>query len=146
VTSSDDSVVPTSGSPARLVPERSIGELMGDVTRDLSTLLRQEVELAKAEARESGTRAGKGIGLLAGAAVGGYLTILFGSIALWWGLGLLIGNVWSAVVVAVLWAIVAAVLMQSGRSELKRIKGLPMTAETVSKIPNAVKGNEEENR
>jgi hypothetical protein len=126
--------------------DRSIGELMGDVTRDLTVLLRQEVELAKAELRESASRAGKGSGLLAGAGIAGFLAILFLSIALWWGLGLLMGNAWSGVVVAVIWAIVAGVLMTSGRGELARVRGLPATAETVSKIPNALKGNEEENR
>jgi putative superfamily III holin-X len=133
--------------PARVEQhERSIGELLGDVARDLSTLLRQEVELAKAEVRESGTRAGKGVGLLAGAGVGGFLAVLFVSISLWWGLGYLVGNAWSGLIVAVLWGIVAAVLVQAGRKELARVKGLPRTADTVSKIPNAVKGNEEENR
>lgn len=146
MTTSHEPVVPGAQSPARVAPDRSIGELMGDVSRDLSTLLRQEVELAKAELRESGTRAGKGAGLLAGAAVGGFFTLMFVSITLWWGLGLVIGNVWSAVVVAVLWAIVAAVLAVAGRNEVARVRGLPRTAETVSKIPNALKGNEEENR
>lgn len=128
------------------VAERSIGELIGDVSRDLSTLLRQELELAKAELRESATQAGRGAGLLTSAGVAAVLALLFGSIALWWGLGLLIGNVWSAIVVAVLWAIVAVVLVMTGRRELARVKGLPKTAETVGKIPNALKGNEEENR
>ncbi|MFN3925443.1 MAG: phage holin family protein, partial [Pseudarthrobacter sp.] len=45
----------------------SLGDLLGDVTRDLSTLMRQEVELAKAEAKQSATKAGKGGGMLAGA-------------------------------------------------------------------------------
>ena len=126
--------------------ERSIGELMGDVSRDLSLLLRQEVELAKAELKESGSRIGKGSGMLAGAGVAGFLTLMFLSISLWWGLGYLMGNVWSAVVVAIIWAIVAAILVSVGRSELNRVRGLPTTAETVSKIPNALKGNEEENR
>jgi len=129
-----------------VAPERSIGELLGDVTRDLSTLMRQEVELAKAELRQTGSQAGKGAGLLAGGAVGGFLAVLFVSIAVWWGLGLAVGNAWSAVIVAVVWAIVAVVLVQAGRKEMARVKGLPMTAETVSKIPNAVKGNEEDNR
>jgi hypothetical protein len=128
------------------VHERSIGELMGDVSRDLSTLLRQEVELAKAELRESAGQAGKGGGLLAGAGIAGFLTLLFVSIALWWGLGHLIGNAWSAVVVAVLWGVAAAVLAMAGRTELTRVRGLPKTVETVSKIPNALKGNEEDNR
>ena len=146
MTTSREPVLPTPQSPARVAPEKSLGELLGDVTRDLSTLLRQEVELAKAELRQTGSRAGKGAGLLAGAAVGGFLAVLFLSIALWWGLGLVVGNAWSAVIVAVVWAIVAVVLVQAGRKEMARVKGLPMTAETVSKIPNAVKGNEEDNR
>lgn len=140
-------VLPGRGTvPAPVEQERSIGELMGDVSRDLSTLLRQEVELAKAELRESGSRVGKGAGLLTGAAVGGHFAILFLSIALWWGLGTVIGMGWSAVVVAVLWGVVAAILAVRGRAELNRVKGLPKTAETVSKIPNALKGNEEDNR
>ena len=137
----------TAGTPPVPVREdRSIGELMGDVTRDLSVLLRQEVELAKAELRESASQAGKGSGLLAGAGVAGFLTLLFVSIAAWWGLGYLIGNAWSGLVVAVIWGVVAGVLVSTGRSELARVRGLPATAETVSKIPNALKGNEEENR
>ena len=144
---SEHSPVVASGvPPVHVREERSIGELMGDVTRDLTVLLRQEVDLAKAELRESASRAGKGSGLLAGAGVAGFLALLFLSIALWWGLGLLMGNAWSGVVVAVIWAIVAGVLMTSGRGELARVRGLPTTAETVSKIPNALKGNEEENR
>jgi hypothetical protein len=144
---SDHSPVVASGvPPVRVREERSIGELMGDVSRDLSLLLRQEVDLAKAELKESSTRIGKGSGLLAGAGVAGFLALLFVSIALWWGLGLLMGNAWSGVVVAAIWAIVAGVLVASGRAELARVRGLPTTAETVSKIPNALKGNEEENR
>ena len=140
------SLVTAGTPPVPVREERSIGELMGDVTRDLSVLLRQEVELAKAELRESASQVGKGSGLLAGAGVAGFLTLLFVSIAAWWGLGYLIGNAWSGLVVAVIWGVVAGVLVSTGRSELARVRGLPATAETVSKIPNALKGNEEENR
>lgn len=149
MTGPHDPVAPSPGAPppaARREEERSLGELLGAVTGDLSTLLRQEVELAKAEVRESGTRAGKGIGLLAGAGVGGFLAVLFVSIALWWGLGYLVGNAWSGLIVAALWGVVVAVLVAAGRKELARIKGLPRTADTVGKIPNALKGNEEDNR
>lgn len=132
--------------PAAVPEERSIGELLGDVSRDLSTLMRQELELAKAELRESAGQAGRGAGLLTGAGVGAFLSVLFASIALWWGLGYLIGNAWSAVVVAVVWGAVAAILATTGRAELARVRGLPKTAETVSNIPNALKGNEEDNR
>jgi hypothetical protein len=57
----------------------SVGELFSEVAEDLSTLLRQEVELAKAEVRQSASRAGKGAGLLAGAGLSGHMVLLFAS-------------------------------------------------------------------
>lgn len=125
---------------------RSIGEVLGDVTGNLSTLLQQELALAKAEIRQSGTQAGKGVGLFAGAAVGGLLFLVFLSVSAWWGLGQFIGNQWSALIVAGVWAVIAAVLALVGKKELERIRGLQRTTETLSKVPNAVKGHEEENR
>ncbi|MET4901913.1 phage holin family protein [Paenarthrobacter sp. CC6] len=123
-----------------------LGELLGDLTRDVSTLMRQEVELAKVELKESATKAGKGAGLLGGAAYAGHITVLFLSIALWWALGQLVGLGWSAVIVAVIGGIVAAVLAVKGRKELNTIKGMPRTAETVKEIPPALKPNTEETR
>nr|WP_197410542.1 phage holin family protein [Arthrobacter sp. EPSL27] len=117
----------------------SLGDLLADVTRDMSTLMRQEVELAKVELKQSATRAGKGSGMLAGAGVAGHFVLLFLSLALWWALGTVMGLGWSAVVVAVLWGIVAAVLASIGRKELKAIKGMPQTAETLQEIPPTLK-------
>lgn len=125
---------------------RSLGEIVSGITTDLSTLMRQEIELAKAEATQSAKRAGKGAGMLGGAGFAGYFVLLFLSISLWWGLGDWMGHAWSALVVAILWGIVAAVLAAKGRKEMAEVRGLDRTAETVKKIPNAVKGNEEENR
>ena len=119
----------------------SLGDLLGDVTRDMSTLMRQEVELAKVELKQSATRAGKGSGMLAGAGVAGHFVLVFLSVALWWALGDLMGHGWSAVVVAIIWGIVAAVLASRGRKELKAIKGLPRTAETLQEIPPTLKPN-----
>jgi len=123
----------------------SLGDLIGNVTQDLSALVRQEVELAKAELTQSAKRAGRGSGMLAGAGVAGHFVLLFLSIALWWALAHPLGHAWSALVVAVIWGVIAAVLALRGRSELQRIKGAPRTAETVKKIPNALKGDEEAN-
>jgi Putative Actinobacterial Holin-X, holin superfamily III len=69
------------------VGDRSLGELISEVTTDLSTLMRQELELARAELQQSASRAGKGAGMLGGAAVAGYFVLLFVSIALWWAIG-----------------------------------------------------------
>lgn len=122
---------------------RSIGELLSDVSQDVTTLLRQEVALAKAEVRQSVASAGKGVGMFAGAGVSGHFVLLFLSIAAWWGLGDGIGRAWAALVVALVWAIIAAVLGVMGRKELKSVGGVPQTTDTLKKIPNAAKGNEE---
>jgi hypothetical protein len=142
--------LPSSDPPRRGALEsedgRSIGEVMGDLTRNVSTLLQQEVALAKAELSQSGKRAGKGIGLFVGAAVAGLLFLVFLSVSAWWGLGQFIHNQWSALVVAAIWVIIAIILALAGKKEMERIRGLPQTAETVGEIPNALKGHEEENR
>jgi hypothetical protein len=117
----------------------SLGDLLGDVTKDISTLMRQEVELAKAELKQSASRAGKGGGMLAGAGVAGHFVLLFLSLALWWALGTIMGLGWSAVVVAVLWGIIAAILAAVGRKQLNAIKGMPQTAETLQEIPPTLK-------
>ena len=136
-------------SPADLGPpaagpagDRSLGDLIGEVTEDLSTLVRQELELAKAELQQTASRAGKGAGMLGGAAVAGYFVLLFASIALWWAIGTGTGLGWSAVIVAVIWGIIGAVLAAAGRTSLRSVRGLPKTADTVKKIPDALKGNE----
>lgn len=121
----------------------SIGELLAQVSEDFTTLVRQEVELAKAEVKESATRAGKGAGMLAGAGVAGHLVLIFLSVAVWWGIGDATGHGWSALIVAAIWGVLAAVMATVGRGELKTVNGVPRTAATVRKIPDAVKGNEE---
>jgi hypothetical protein len=121
----------------------SLGDLLGEVTRDVSTLMRQEIALAKAELSESAKRAGKGAGLFGGAGYAGMMAVLFLSIALWWGLGHLIDNGWSAVVVAVIWGVIALVLFLRGKKELKSVQGAPETIDSLKKIPDALKKNEE---
>jgi hypothetical protein len=121
----------------------SLGDLLGEVSRDISTLMRQEVELAKAELKQSAGRAGKGAGLLGGAGYAGAMAVLFLSIAAWWGLGHLIDNGWSAVVVAAVWGIVAAILYAVGRKSLAEVNGAPRTVDSLKKIPETLKKNEE---
>ena len=126
--------------------EVSLGERLGNVTRDLSTLMRQEVALAKAEVTQSASQAGKGVGLMAGAGIGAFFVLLFLSVSLWWAIGNYTGRGWAALIVAVVWAIIAAILLSVGRKELKKVRGIPTTTDTLGKIPNAVKGKEEDNR
>src|SRR5438270_13372244 len=90
-------------SPAE---DRSIGELFSDLTRDLSTLVRQEVDLAKTEMSHKATAVGRDIGFLAaGAAVAyaGFLAIIAAVIIIvahvmpWWLSALLVGIVVAAI-------------------------------------------------
>lgn len=120
----------------------SVGELFSEVAQDLSTLIRQEAELAKAEVRQSASRAGKGAGLFAGAGVSGHMALLFASVAAWWGIGDVTGHGWSALIVAATWLIIAAILGLIGRREISAVSGIPQTTQTVKKIPDAVRGNE----
>ncbi|WP_261166008.1 phage holin family protein [Microbacterium sp. Marseille-Q6965] len=121
----------------------SLGDLLGEVTRDISSLFRQEVELAKAELKQSATQAGAGAGMFGGAGYAAMMAVFFLSVALWWALGQLMGLGWSAVVVALIWAIVALVLFLMGRNRLKQVKGAPRTVDSLQKIPDAIKRNEE---
>jgi hypothetical protein len=122
----------------------SIGELVGDISQGLSTLMHQEVELAKAEVRESARRAGKAAGQFGAAAVAGWMTLLFLSIAVWEFLSsALESRGWAAVIVMAVWGVAAAVLAAAGRRTSNQIQGLPRTAETAKRVPDALKGNEE---
>jgi hypothetical protein len=121
----------------------SLGDLLGNVTRDVSTLMRQEIALAKAEISDSAKKAGKGAGLLGGAGYAGLMAVFFLSVALMVGLGYLFDNqAWGAVVVAVIWAVIGLVMYLQGRKQLKTVQGAPRTADSVKKIPEAMKRNE----
>jgi hypothetical protein len=115
--------------------------LIGQVTRDLSTLMRQELELAKVEIKTEATKAGKGAGMLGGAGFAGYMVLLFLSFALWWALVNAMDASWAALIVAALWGVIGAVLFARGRNELRSVNPKPeRTVETVSQVPSALKG------
>ena len=114
------------------VGEVSLGTLVGNLTGDLSRLMRAELALAKAEAKEEAQQAGKGAGMLAGAGVGGHFVLLFASLALMFALDEVMPMGWAALIVAVLWAVVAAVLYSTGRKNLRR--ATPPMQETVDTL------------
>jgi uncharacterized membrane protein YqjE len=112
--------------------ERGIGELVKDLASQTSTLVRQEIQLAQAEVTQKGKVAGKGAGLLAGAAVFGLLALG----ALTAGLIALLDEAmatWvAALIVMALWAIVALVLAKAGQKSLQQATPpVPQTVETV---------------
>ena len=123
---------------------RSVGEVLGDITSDLSTLMRQEVALAKAELRETADHAKAAGTMFAGAGVAGHLALIFLSLALWWALGDLIDSLgWSALIVGLIWALVAGVLAAMGRTRMRKATPVaPLTVDTAKDIPDALKGHE----
>lgn len=121
----------------------SLGELLGEVSRDISTLMRQEVALAKAELKESAAKSAKGAGLMGAAGYGALMVVFFLSMALWWALGTLVGGGWSGVIVAVIWGVIALILFLIGREKLQEVDGAPQTVETLKEIPETLKRNEE---
>jgi uncharacterized membrane protein YqjE len=112
--------------------DRGFGELVKDLAGQTSTLVRQEIKLAQAEVTQKGKVAGRGAGMLAGAAVAallglGALTaliviVLDGALALWL----------ATLIVTVLWLALAAALAMAGKKALQAsTPPAPQTVETV---------------
>jgi uncharacterized membrane protein YqjE len=111
---------------------RSLGDIVGDIAQDLSTLVRQEIELARTELKQEATKAGKGVGLLSGAGVAGLLLLIFASLALTFLLDNWMPLELAALITTLLWAVVAAVLATRGRKELRGTNPqLPETQQTL---------------
>jgi hypothetical protein len=120
------------------VSQSSVGQLIGDVSRDLSSLMRQELELAKVELKTEVTKTRKAAGMLGGAGFAGYMVLLFLSIALWAGLSNVMDAGWAGLLVAAVWAVIGTVLGVTGRSRLRSVHPKPeRTVETVQQIPEA---------
>jgi len=117
--------------------ERSIGELFTKLSNETSTLIRQEMELARAELTEKGKEAGKGAGLFGGAGAVGLLgagAITAGVILL---LDLAIAAWLAAILVGLVYAAVAAVLALQGRDRIQRATP-PVPEQTVDTVKEDV--------
>ena len=111
---------------------RSVGEIVGDMSRDLSTLVHQEIDLAKTEMKQEVAKAGKGAGMFGGAGVAGLMTLFFLSFALTYLLDNWMPLELAALITAVLWGIVAGVLAMRGRREIQNAElQLPKTQTTL---------------
>lgn len=130
--SSDPLGVPDPYEPRE--PDASLPELVSRLTEQSSTLVRQELELAKTEIKQEVRRAGKAGGLFGGAAVTGFLAALLLSFAVAWALGDLepLNPALGFLIVGVVYAIVAGVLAMQGKSSAQDIDpSLPETTESI---------------
>jgi hypothetical protein len=119
------------------VSEVSVGQLVSQVTTDLSTLMRQELELAKAEIKTEVQKGGKAAGMLGGAGGAGYFALLFLSLTIMFALAELFGegpgpHALAALIVTVIYGAIAAVLFLRGRREMQQVSPTPtQTVETL---------------
>ena len=113
--------------------DQSIIDIIKTTVRDAQDLVRSEIALAKAELREEGRRVGRGIGMLAAAAVAGVLALIFLMSTLAWGMA--DAFQWPAwggfAAVTALLVIVTAVLALLGRRQLMTERHLPKTTDTM---------------
>jgi putative superfamily III holin-X len=133
---------PTTEAGRPDVEGTSVGQLIGEVTKNLSTLMRQELELAKAELTIEAKKAGQGAGMFGAAGFAGYMVLMFLSFALWWALANVMDIGLAALIVAVLWGVIGAVTFSMGRTKFKQLHPKPeRTIDTLSQVPGALKPN-----
>jgi xanthine/uracil permease len=118
---------------AQLRDERSLGDLFSDLSRETTTLVRQEVQLAKAELTQSATEAARGIGMLVAGGAVAYAGLLFLLLAIVFGLIEAGWDPWlSALVVGLVVVVIGAVLVLRARESLKPANLAPRrTVETL---------------
>jgi hypothetical protein len=132
VTTSETSLAATADpatQPKR--PDASLGELFTEMTGELSTLFRKEIELAKTEAREEASNAGRAGAMFGGAAVAVLLALLLLSLALAWLLDQGLNTALAFAIVGAAWAVTAFVLQRLGRTRMARLRGLQNTKATI---------------
>ena len=117
--------------------ERPVGELMKQLAQETSTLVRQEIELAKAEVAQKGRKAGTGIGMVGAAGVVGLLAA--GALTAFFILALdgLMPAWAAALVVAIVYAIIAGALYMMGREKVQEA-GSPVPEQTVETLKEDV--------
>src|SRR3954468_7691959 len=118
--------------PAARAANTSPGQLASEVAKDMSTLVRQGVARAKAELQQEAKTAGTAVGAFGGAGFAGYFVLVFLSLAGMYGFDGVMPIGWAALIVAAVWAVIAAVFAVIGRRKMKGFNPKPeRTIETV---------------
>jgi hypothetical protein len=113
--------------------DTSIVEMIKGAVRDAQDLVRSEIALAKAEAREEVRRLGAGAALLAGAALAGVIGLVFLLTTVAWGLSEALGwPAWAGfAIVTAITLIAAGAMAYLGWVRLNRERHMPLTVDTV---------------
>ncbi len=105
--------------------DKPIGELITDMTSQVTTLLRKELDMAMVELKDEMKQAAKAGGMLSGAALSGYMSLLFGSFAAAWLLARKLPRPLAFGLVAAAYGATAAVLLKRGQEEMKQVDPVP---------------------
>ena len=121
----------------------TIGRLVTDASRDISSLISKEIALAKSELKVSVRAGGLGLGLFAAAAFIAVLAIIMLSVAFayflnWNGSGLDLH--WAFLVVFAVYLAIAGVLVFVGIRKVKQVRGPEKAIRQGKEIPRALKG------
>jgi fatty acid desaturase len=109
--------------------ERTLGQLVADATRDISSIVHSEIALAKAEMSADAKKAGLGAGMFAVAGVFAFLALILLLIAAAYGLVAAGLAPWLAfLIVALVLLVFGAILVVVGKSSLDRLQGKPERA------------------
>lgn len=111
--------------------DRSLGELVASATSDLSSLMRQEVDLAKLEIKRDVIAAGKGAGAFGAAGIMGVLAVIFLSIAAAFGLAEALATWAGFLIVGGAYLLVALVAALLGTKSISQVGPPEHTLETV---------------
>lgn len=130
-------------APAPSPEDPTIGKLVADTSRDISTLISKEIQLAKSELKVSVKAGGVGLGLFAGAAFLAVLAIIMFSVALayfinWNGEGLDLH--WAFLIVFLFYLLIAGLLVFIGIKKVKQVKAPERAIEQGKEIPRALRG------
>lgn len=121
--------------------EPTLGALFASASRDLSSLVRNEIELAKAELRDDVKAAGTGAGLFGAAAFLGLLATVLISVAIGFALVKLGLVAWLAfLIVAVVYLAIAGVLVLVGVRKVKGVKAPEKSIDAAKDTVAALKG------
>ena len=119
------------------VRDHSISELLKDLATETSTLVRQEIDLAKAEMTDRGKRAGKGAGMLAAGAVAALLALGALTAGLIAALDLAMPTWLAALIVTAIHGAIAGVLVQIGRKQVQEAAP-PVPEDTIESVKEDV--------
>jgi uncharacterized membrane protein YqjE len=130
-------VATTQNNSGNDLREQPIGDLLKQLSQETTTLVRQELELAKAEMAEKGKKAGKGAGMFGGAGLIGFLALAALTAALILGLDEAMKDWLAALIVGLVYAAIAGVLALTGRKEVQQATP-PVPEQTVETVKEDV--------